>query len=63
MPLHGEKITLDDLRRMEDAGATGIVSLPFAFTLGPKTSLAEKCAHLESHAENAMAKLASRLAT
>lgn len=57
VPLYGEKITIDDLRRLEDAGATGTVSLPFAFTLGAKTSLAEKRAHLENYAETVMAKL------
>lgn len=58
VPLYGEKVTLDDLRRLEDAGATGTVSLPFAFTLGQRTSLAEKRAYLDDYAENIVRKLA-----
>lgn len=57
VPLYGESITIEDLRRLEDAGATGTVSLPFAFALGPRTSLKEKRIYLENYVENVMAKL------
>ncbi|MBK7250916.1 MAG: TIGR03619 family F420-dependent LLM class oxidoreductase [Gammaproteobacteria bacterium] len=63
VPLYGEKITPEVLSRLEDAGATGIVSLPFAFTLGPGTSLAEKRAYLEDYAENVMRKFTGKRAT
>ncbi|MBM5810466.1 MAG: TIGR03619 family F420-dependent LLM class oxidoreductase [Gammaproteobacteria bacterium] len=51
----GEEATRDDLRRLEDAGATGFVSIPFMFTIGGQTSLAQKKAALERFAERLMA--------
>jgi probable F420-dependent oxidoreductase len=55
VPIYGET-TPDDLKRLEDAGATGTVSLPFPFTIGPGTSFEAKRAYLEGYAENLIAK-------
>ncbi|MBW2386158.1 MAG: TIGR03619 family F420-dependent LLM class oxidoreductase, partial [Deltaproteobacteria bacterium] len=41
VPVYGE-VTPDDVKRLEDAGATGFVSLPFAFSLAPQSSPQEK---------------------
>lgn len=49
-PVYGQ-CTPDDYKRMEDAGITGTVSLPFAFTIGPDTTLDQKRAYLEGFAE------------
>jgi len=42
----------DDFRRLEDAGATGTVSYPFSYTIGPTSSVDQKRAYLEGFAEN-----------
>lgn len=47
---------VDDLKRLEDAGATGTVSYPFTYTIGPQSTLEQKRAYLESFAENVIAK-------
>lgn len=52
----GEEVGRDDLRRLEDAGATGFISIPFMFTIGPQTSLAQKREALERFAEQLMVK-------
>ena len=52
----GEEVCLDDLRRLQDAGATGFISIPFMFTIGPQTSLAQKREALERFAEQLMVK-------
>jgi len=43
------------LRRLEDAGATGTVSYPFVYSLGPTSSLDEKRAYLEGFGEQVIA--------
>lgn len=55
-PIYGE-LSLDDYKRMEDAGITGTVSLPFAFMVAPETTLDQKRAYLEGFAENVINKL------
>ena len=40
------------IKRMEDAGITGTVSFPFAFTIGPDSTLDQKRADLEGFADN-----------
>jgi probable F420-dependent oxidoreductase len=42
---------VDTFKRVEDAGATGIVSYPLLYTLGPGSSLDQKRAALEQYAE------------
>jgi probable F420-dependent oxidoreductase len=42
----------DDMKRLEDAGATGSVSYPFTYTVGPTSTLDEKRAYLEGFANN-----------
>jgi probable F420-dependent oxidoreductase len=42
---------VDLFRRMQDAGATGLVSYPLLYTLGPSTTLDQKRAALERWAE------------
>ena len=56
VPIYGE-LTPDDVRRLEDAGATGLVSLPFTFILGPETTLEAKRAYLEGYANQFIAKI------
>jgi probable F420-dependent oxidoreductase len=46
----------DLLRRLADRGATGTVSYPFTYTVGPRSTLAQKRAYLEGFAENVIAK-------
>ncbi|MCP5043228.1 MAG: LLM class flavin-dependent oxidoreductase, partial [bacterium] len=46
--------TPDDLKRIEDAGATGTVSYPFPYTIGPGTTLDQKRAYLEGFANSVM---------
>jgi probable F420-dependent oxidoreductase len=48
---------LDDIKRLIDAGVDGIVSLPFAFNVGPDSTLDQKRAYLEGYANNVIAKL------
>jgi hypothetical protein len=48
---------LDTLRRLEDAGASGAVSYPFAFSVAPSSSLDQKRAYLESYANDVIEKL------
>lgn len=50
-------MTPADVRRLEDAGATGYTVFPFAFTLGPNTTLAQKRAELERVAAEMIAKV------
>jgi alkanesulfonate monooxygenase SsuD/methylene tetrahydromethanopterin reductase-like flavin-dependent oxidoreductase (luciferase family) len=45
------------LRRLAARGATGTVSYPFVYTLGPASTLAQKRAYLEGFAEQVIAKL------
>jgi probable F420-dependent oxidoreductase len=40
----------DAYKRLEDAGCTGTVSYPFAYTVGPTSTLAQKRAYLEGFA-------------
>ncbi len=49
-------MTAVDVRRLEDAGATGYTVFPFAFTIGPNTTLAQKRAELQRVAEELIAK-------
>jgi hypothetical protein len=50
-------MTPADVRRLEDAGATGYTVFPFAFTIGPNTTLAQKRAEMERVAAEMMAKV------
>jgi probable F420-dependent oxidoreductase len=43
--------TPDDLKRIEDAGATSTVSYPFTYTIGPTSTIDQKRAYLEGFAE------------
>lgn len=49
----------DDFRRLEDAGASGTVSFPFTYALGPSSTLDQKRAYLEQYAENVIVPLGS----
>ncbi|WP_186453770.1 TIGR03619 family F420-dependent LLM class oxidoreductase [Denitratisoma sp. DHT3] len=55
VPIYGD-VSIDDIKRLEDAGATGMVSLPFAFTIKPGTTLEEKRAYLERYSQEVIAK-------
>lgn len=48
---------LDTLKRLEDAGAGGTVSYPFAFTVAPTSTLDEKRAYLEGYANDVIEKM------
>ena len=48
---------VDDLRRYEDAGITSLVSWPLLFTVGPRAPLDVKRRHLETYANDVIAKL------
>ena len=48
----------DSIKRLQDAGATGSVSYPFTYTIGPSSSLSDKRAYLEGFANNVIAPLA-----
>ena len=50
-------MTAVDVRRLEDAGATGYTVFPFAFTIGPNTTLAQKRAELQRVAGELIAKV------
>lgn len=50
-------MTPADVRRLEDAGATGYTVFPFAFTIGPGTTLAQKRAELQRVAGELIAKV------
>ncbi len=50
---------LDTFRRVEDAGVAGIVAYPPMFTLGPRSTLDQKKAVMESFAESFIAKMPS----
>ena len=54
VPVYGE-CSPDDFKRMEDAGITSAVSLPFAFTVAPSTTLEQKRAYLEGYANGVIA--------
>ncbi len=56
VPIYDE-LKIDDYKRMEDAGITSIVSLPFNFILGPDTTLEQKRVYLENYADNVIAKV------
>ena len=45
------------MKRLEDAGATGSVSYPFTYTIGPTSTLADKRAYLEGFASNVIVPL------
>jgi probable F420-dependent oxidoreductase len=45
------------LQRLRDAGVGGTVSYPFAFTIGPSSTLDEKRAYLEGYANDVISKL------
>jgi hypothetical protein len=42
----------DVYKRLEDAGATGTVSYPFMYALGPASNIDQKRAYLEGFANN-----------
>lgn len=42
----------DSMKQLQDAGATGSVSYPFTYTIGPTSTLDEKRAYLEGFANN-----------
>jgi probable F420-dependent oxidoreductase len=46
--------TPDDLKRIQDAGATGTVSYPFTYTIGPNTTIDQKRGYLEGFAASVM---------
>lgn len=46
--------TPDDLKRIQDAGATSSVSYPFTYTIGPGSTLDQKRAYLEGFANSVM---------
>jgi alkanesulfonate monooxygenase SsuD/methylene tetrahydromethanopterin reductase-like flavin-dependent oxidoreductase (luciferase family) len=46
----------DLLRRLEDQGATAVVSYPLAYTIGPGTSIAQKRQALERFGEQVIAR-------
>ncbi|HVN42253.1 MAG TPA: TIGR03619 family F420-dependent LLM class oxidoreductase [Steroidobacteraceae bacterium] len=50
-------MTVADIRRLEDAGATGYTIFPFAFTIGPNTTLAQKRAEMERVAAELISKV------
>ena len=50
-------MTPADVRRLEDAGATGYTVFPFPFTIGPNTTLAQKRAEIERVANDLIAKV------
>lgn len=47
----------DAYRRLEERGASGTVSYPFTYTLGPTSSLDQKQAYLEGFADQVISKL------
>ncbi|HXQ64887.1 MAG TPA: TIGR03619 family F420-dependent LLM class oxidoreductase [Steroidobacteraceae bacterium] len=55
--IFGAPVTVDDLRRLEDAGATGFVSVPFALTVAPNTTFEQKRTVLERFADEVIAKV------
>jgi hypothetical protein len=44
-------------RKLEDQGVSGTVSYPFAYALGPRSTLDQKRAHLERFANDVIRKL------
>jgi probable F420-dependent oxidoreductase len=56
VPLGGPP-ELGALQRLRDAGVGGAVSLPFAFNVGPDSTLDQKRAYLEGYANDLIAKL------
>lgn len=53
----GKPVTPADIRRLEDAGASGYTVYPFPFTIGPGTTLAQKCAEMDRVAEELISKV------
>lgn len=49
-------VTPADIRRLEDAGATGYTVFPFPFTIGPNSTLAQKRAQMERVAAELISK-------
>jgi alkanesulfonate monooxygenase SsuD/methylene tetrahydromethanopterin reductase-like flavin-dependent oxidoreductase (luciferase family) len=49
--------SLDDFKRAEDAGADGILVYPPMFILGPRSTLNQKKAAMETFAENFIRKM------
>jgi probable F420-dependent oxidoreductase len=56
VPLNGPPVR-DDVERLRDGGAGGAVSLPFAFTLGLKSTLEQKRAYMERYANDIISKM------
>ena len=56
VPLAGPP-DLDTLRRLEEAGASGTVSYPFAFTIGPDATLEQKLGMLKGFGDQFIRKL------
>jgi probable F420-dependent oxidoreductase len=52
-----DPMDLDGFRRLEDAGAGGVISYPFTWTIGPTSSLEKKRAYLEGYANDVISKL------
>ncbi len=48
---------VDTLKRLQDEGVGGTVSYPFAFVIGPISTLEQKRAYLEGYADTVIAKL------
>jgi hypothetical protein len=48
---------VDLFRRLEDEGVTSLVSYPFSYTLGPRSTLDQKRRALERYAENVILKM------
>jgi probable F420-dependent oxidoreductase len=48
---------VDTFKRLEDAGAGGVVSYPFSFTIGPTSTLEAKRARIEEFANNIIVKM------
>ncbi|MDH5340674.1 MAG: LLM class F420-dependent oxidoreductase [Rubrivivax sp.] len=58
VPLYGgQPNDVDDIKRLVDAGVDGIVSLPFAFNIGPNSTVDQKRAYLEDYASKVIAKV------
>jgi probable F420-dependent oxidoreductase len=56
VPLNGPPVR-DDVERLRDGGGGGAVSLPFAFTLGIKSTLEQKRAYMERYANDVISKM------
>jgi probable F420-dependent oxidoreductase len=54
----GLEKNFDEVRRLEEAGLSGVAHLPFRATLGRQSTLAEKFAYLDRFAEDVMSEFA-----